>query len=113
MSKERLVELIDQCTIDYDMPSSEQIADYLLANGVVVPPCKVRDVVYRVTSEWNSIKKRYESFISEEGIAHVNVSYLFITSQSNVFGEEYIGHKIFLSREEAEAKLRESKRNET
>ena len=45
MSKERLVELLDKAFIksddNYGMPNVNQVADFLLANGVVVPPCKV------------------------------------------------------------------------
>lgn len=40
--REKLVELIEQvyyCSI-------EELADHLLANGVIVPPCKVGDTVY-------------------------------------------------------------------
>ena len=43
MSKERLVELLDEAFIisddNYGMPNTNQVADYLLANGVVVLPC--------------------------------------------------------------------------
>lgn len=31
--------------------TAEQIADYLIANGVVVPPCKVGDRVYMVVND--------------------------------------------------------------
>lgn len=46
--KERLVQLINQvrgeeiALADYE---AEILADYLLANGVIVPPCKVGDYV--------------------------------------------------------------------
>lgn len=30
---------------------SEQLADYLLENGVIVPPCKVGDTVYAITEQ--------------------------------------------------------------
>lgn len=55
--KERLVELLDGLElppIDTDgemyleKSDAEYIADYLLKNGVIVPPCKVGDVVYRL-----------------------------------------------------------------
>ena len=38
--RDRLIELLG------DYLYSEQIADHLLKNGVIVPPCKVGDVVY-------------------------------------------------------------------
>ena len=50
--RERLIELIREAmrkheiTIEnYVIPTSDYIADYLLANGVIVPPCKVGDTV--------------------------------------------------------------------
>ncbi len=50
--RDRLIELIGQkpFTSEYENYNSlewaERFADYLLANGVIVPPCKVGDVVY-------------------------------------------------------------------
>ena len=51
--RERLIQLIDKAldkhtsTIEnYVHPIQEWIADYLLENGVIVPPCKVGDTVY-------------------------------------------------------------------
>ena len=48
--RERLIELIRQgmkkheVTIEhYVIPTSDYLADYLLENGVTIPPCKVED----------------------------------------------------------------------
>lgn len=56
--KERLIELLMQGEIEADKQDfcncyvsrdkAECVADFLLANGVIVPPCKVGDVVYLV-----------------------------------------------------------------
>ena len=43
--RDRLIELIDEAINDEET-SYSNIADYLLANGVIVPPCKVGDTVY-------------------------------------------------------------------
>ncbi len=106
MSKERLVELIDQCTIDYDMPSSEQIADYLLANGVVVPPCKVGDKLYIVTSVSEQI---VECTIIGVWVCESNIS--VITDYGCIFNGSF-GKTVFLTRSQAEAKVKESKSND-
>ena len=47
--RDRLIELIDECrSIEgVSMELVEKQADYLLANGVIVPPCKVGDTVYQ------------------------------------------------------------------
>ena len=52
--RDRLIELLnkkydhfcDQCGINKDSHYAESLADYLLENGVIVPPCKVGDTVY-------------------------------------------------------------------
>jgi hypothetical protein len=58
--RKRLVELIKQgemnytTSTNYDGDLLDYLADYLLANGIVVPPCKVGDYV-----EWdNGIEPR-------------------------------------------------------
>lgn len=48
--RDRLIESIKQGNGGYDFMSLERIADYLLANGVIVPPCKVGDTVYHITN---------------------------------------------------------------
>ena len=45
--RERLIELLNGKSID-TTPDVEYVADYLLDNGVIVPPCKVGDTVYNV-----------------------------------------------------------------
>lgn len=50
--RDRLIELIDDFihTVDvkhwYSEELDEHLADYLLENGVIVPPCKVGDKIY-------------------------------------------------------------------
>lgn len=45
--RERLIELLnDWGNKENDGVRAESMTDYLLANGVIVPPCKVGDVVY-------------------------------------------------------------------
>ena len=80
-------------------------ADYLLANGVIVPPCKVGDTVYRVSKQWNPDKLIWETILTEEGIAHAMFSFYCTTSQDNIFRDVNFGKTVFLSREEAEAAL--------
>ena len=55
--RDRLVELIGQGRTNYfrddRMTMCESIADILLANGAVVPSCKVGDIVYEVSTLFN------------------------------------------------------------
>lgn len=41
--RERLIKLLNH---EFGTEVSEIVADYLLANGVTMPPCKVGDMVY-------------------------------------------------------------------
>ena len=43
--RDRLIDLIHDSDLSLD---SVRLADHLLANGVIVPPCKVGDSIYRV-----------------------------------------------------------------
>ncbi len=50
--RERLIDLILSADISLfgaDKSFAELYADYLLANGVIVPPCKVGDTVYGIS----------------------------------------------------------------
>ena len=116
MSKERLFELLIEGHKQYLF--YDDIADYLLANGVIVPPCKVGDVLYVIFKAYN-----------EEKVYPVNVSAIRMDTKKNnnrvcvwgtfhiteFYAHEYkatfkfdsIGKTVFLTREEAEAKLRE------
>ena len=115
--KERLVEIIQQMFCDakmleaYSDKGANALADYLLANGVIVPPCKVGDVVYNTTfGEVNGyIVDNMKFTYTADGLKcdEVNASGRY----SSRFGFENIGKTVFLSREEAEAKLREVTQN--
>ncbi len=78
------------------------IADHLLANGVVVPPCKLGDKVYYITGIHNTLVKEAkveEIYVGESGFAFQLCSnYTYFTLQQE---------EVFLSREEAEQKLKE------
>ena len=121
--RERLVELIDKKRLEYvsfcnemamagnyGMPSlGEYLADYLLAKGVIVPPCKVGDTAYfvlydGVDDEW---------FISAEPIVDVCTKGFYTsghegsTENGDLWQWSEIGKIVFLSKEEAERALKE------
>lgn len=118
--REKLIEYIKQAIIlhlDY-LESIDQkglidtdgkakfIADYLLANGVIVPPYKCGSKVYVLTSQTSNNRNFY---IFEDIITRYVVTKDFtIMSLENHIGES--SHKwgnVFLSREEAEKALAE------
>lgn len=93
--------------------SNSELADYLLANGVIVPPCKVGDLVYVIRRKekrnkggyWNAIcftKKVMQTAIKDR-TAYIDFKRATKTDFS------LIGNTVFLTREEAEKALEEKK----
>ena len=110
MSNERLVELIEQCVIDNDMPSSEQLADYLIANEVIVPPCKVGDKLYYIAYRSNDGKT--EKYIKEETIEMISIDSRSIYAhipRALLIDFADLGKTVFLTREEVEKALEDKK----
>ncbi len=113
--RDRLVELVVQaredCTStscfqceyrDKEMPKDcfpRLIADHLLANGVIVPPCKVGDTVYYF---YEGGEKVYEGVVTS--FVYVSGTKSFILHCDGVYGR--YGRYFFLTSEEAERALK-------
>lgn len=120
--RERLIELFKQADekageyirendhMDF-IPTKDELAgvyaDHLLANGVIVPPCKVGDTVYVVSQGagfsvvWNVYKAVAKAIhLDQYGKLFVRVE----TDKENVGGYVEI-ERVFLTREEAEEAL--------
>lgn len=86
------------------------LADFLLANGVIVPPCKVGDTVYVI-----QLCEIYECRVNEICMSAGNNNVVVLDRFTNGFiirryGAEYFnafGKTVFLTREEAEKALAE------
>ena len=110
-SRERLVELIKNAVGGCAKHWAEIIADHLLANGVIVPPCKFHQKVYVLPTKENSLDDITEmkciGFILSCDCYGVNL----ITAKNKLYQPsfDYFGKTVFFAREEAEAKLREKK----
>ena len=107
--RERLVELLCESEREY-MSSTytggyfTYISDYLLANGIIVPPCKVGDKVYRISTRSGArIKYIQETTVSRVAI-DTEGTWIFCTC--NPIAKTVFGKTVFLTREEAEAKLK-------
>ena len=127
--RERLVELLkeaDQKVQEYILENdhmdwipkakelSEVRADYLLANGVIVPLCKVGDAVYAL---WEApIPEKYVLYYAEvkeisirKRNCRIAYSYkvepLGIAGRIKEYLDEDFGKLIFLTKEEAEKAL--------
>lgn len=118
--RDRLIELIEQAEglKNNDFPSVEEIADYLLANGVIVPPCKVGDVMYKVVND-KRVKRPYGCevvgfwFSKDENCNNAHlvryVNGVFDCSFSVPLTD--FGKTVFLTKEEAEQALKERVNN--
>ena len=112
MSKERLVELIMEAT--ESTWTRKSLADYLLANGVIVPPCKVGDIVYEVVAHYSYIMPRevvgfhLGNFPTLNG--HKRKPYLVCYDKTSRLLRhiplDKLGKTAFFKIEEAEAKLK-------
>lgn len=111
--REKLIELLLQSELKaeklgiFNCHRSEAkagiVADFLLENGVVVPPCKISDTIYNIY--FNDDKKAYaiEEFVAEE----VSSKRVIVDNGACEIGIEEFGEYAFLSREEAEKALAE------
>lgn len=107
--RERLIELLKRWFTS--KADCAEIADYLLENGVVLLPCKVGDKIYRLNSICSSVDEVTVKaiYFSEDKKyypkSHLIIQYDFIRNRIRVNFSE-IGKTVFLTREEAEAKLK-------
>lgn len=79
------------------------IADYLLTNGVIVPPCKVGDKVYRLSTKANRLKYIQATTISRIAIDNDGI---WLFCECNPIARCIFGKTIFLTKEEAEKALK-------
>ena len=126
--RERLIELLDKAFLKSDdnfgMPNVNQVADHLLANGVIVPPCKVGDKVWFVERRYSHFFKTFKKFVCEGYVKTIKVSMkpMKITIEYPIaddpkgrckgadWSAESIGKTVFLTKEDAENALKERER---
>ena len=128
--RERLVELLNEATFGVnkhtladhlEKETIERVADYLLANNVVVLPCKVGDTVHSFSADFGVV---LPYLVGTLNIGYMGKSGVYYSYEANCsdpeidelldeidFESEDIGKTVFLSREEAENALKERKEN--
>ena len=108
--RDRLIELLKKGQPPFNPLNDiciSVLADYLLRNGVIVPPCKVGDTVYYLGGLYNRIIK---SATVEEIICNsIGVSDLLVTSVNGVTFENSIDI-FYFTKEAAENALKERER---
>ena len=102
--RDRLIELLKIPIYPReDADPAEVVADYLLDSGVALPPCKVGDMVYTVGKFTGQIIPNKVVSIC---CSKTNV-FLFMENGTFVDVSIQLGKTVFLTKEEAEAKLKE------
>ena len=108
--RERLIEICDTNNGWVDEVPAEKFADYLLANGVIVPPCKVGDSCYPLP--------RYKTPIVERKISRITYSKrnIIIGYYENdgqwrpPLRTRTLGEDVFLTKEETKKALEEMRK---
>ena len=114
--RERLIEILkdNQGDSTYYMTdeAAQSVADVLLENGVVVLPCKINDHVWFIKSAFSVLVKPLEArIIAIRGISIDRIilfgAITLYNDLSRSFTSNDIGTKVFLTKKEAEAALKE------
>lgn len=105
--RERLIEMIQNSVGGCARHWAEIIADNLLANGVICPPCKVGDKVFVLSRYYTGDWKIHDCTVNDITIYKNNTFIRMFENGKIVFVEEttQIGKTVFLTREEAEKAL--------
>lgn len=108
--RDRLIKLLNVdmsgCEGDY----AEEMADYLIKNGVILPPCKVGDTVYFDTYlHGDSVGVRPHKVIQVKSVITTEPSKGGIGAE---IPDWSFGESVFLTEEEAEKALKEREIND-
>lgn len=115
--RDRLIELLIKAHVTWN-PCN--ISDYLLENGVIMPPCKVGDTVYLFSSVLEEVCESKVITIEQNYYTPSNPFWFSIEYLSKQIGTQVIripinqaiGKTVFFTREDAEKALKESESNE-
>ena len=125
--RERLIDTLGEFPVWHStlkerwMPEAvEKLAEHLLANGVIVPPCKVGDIYYTIdrycnTDPWETEKELVRAWDCEQYCGRSDCSFSELRINEHRFGsvvfilenQKYFGQYYFLTKEEAERALKE------
>ena len=112
--RERLIELILNCErVDLPLPIEyqEHLADHLLANGVIVPTCKVGDTVW-----FDTYKKSGTVSLGIQPHKVDRIDVMCVVGEKELIETKlhdwYFGESVFLTKEEAEQALKEREQND-
>ena len=113
--RDRLIELLlkseplHERDLDDDLADGEieAIADHLLSEGVIIPPCKVGDIVYTINRRHPKKWKVHFIGYNSQGEFKMHIATEKFTEMIEAWDYD-IGKIVFLTREEAERTLERS-----
>ena len=91
---------------EYTKDDLANLTDYLLDNGVIVPPVKVGQTVWSIVEGFNHVLegKIYEYTVRSDGMAYIRFTrHGYFTGSAM---DDAIGKTVFLTHEAAEAALK-------
>ena len=100
---------IHECGFDPDKRvPADKLADFLLENGVILPPCKIGDEVYRISKRYGCwvVLPRYVDHLT---FGRDYTGELVWTLETTT--DDVLGNTVFLTREEAEAEIERRKKH--
>lgn len=110
--RERLIELLNDKTRPWNYllcpENIRSLADYLLENGVILPPCNVGDTVYFTKAHFGFLPTPKAEKIRKIELYDIDVIF---RTESRAFNDKAIGSTVFLTKEEAEKELERMKEN--
>ena len=113
--KERITEILKAYTkknnISASMVILEEYAEELIANGVIVPPCKFLQKCFAIPTIENNLADITEMKCIGFSLSHDSYNANLITDKNKLYQPCFgaFGKTVFLTREEAEKALERSK----
>ena len=107
--RDRLIELTKASLIrhiDKSCKLAENIADDLLAGGVIVPPVKVGQTVYRIRGNYFNAPI-HKGFVAQVNFYNDGETRFWDDGHPLSFTDDDIGKTVFLTKEQAEKALAE------
>ncbi len=113
--RDRMVDLLCNSGLTADTETFEELADHLIENGVICPPCKVGDVVYSFGYDWQKAKDVVTPYQitnititqNKKGVWTKKYRAMRVLNGKTIdcqlnFEFDTIGKTVFLTKEEAE-----------
>ena len=105
--RDRLIDLLTNSGVTADTETFEEIADYLIKNSVIVPPCKFLQKCFVIPTIDNQLSEITEMKCIGFSLSHDSYNANLTTDKNKLYQPNFgrFGKTVFLTREEAEQAL--------